>query len=91
MVDNELMGGAITLTACQKASIVIPGLRLWRSAMVTVGSERADRITVLPNMRGIIAEFSTLGFYPEDTDVLLRVWTSEGVDAWKNKIQHSRH
>lgn len=37
--------------------ILIPGSRLWRSTTVTLGAQPASRITVLPNMEGIIAEF----------------------------------
>lgn len=85
-INNELMDERIQLFACRRAEILIPGLRLWRSAMVTIGSERADRITVLPNMRGIIAEFSKLGWSGEDHEATLRVWTSEGVDTQLGKI-----
>jgi hypothetical protein len=84
-INDELMDDQF-LVACRKAAILIPGLRLWRSAMVTVGSERADRITVLPNMRGIIAEFTKLGWAAKEHLATLRVWTSEGVDTQPNKI-----
>ena len=40
-----------------RTRILIPGSRLWRSASVTLGAQLADRIRVLPNMEGIIAEF----------------------------------
>lgn len=86
-INDELMYGAITLVACRRAAILIPGLRLWRSAMVTVGSERADRITVLPNMRGILAEFTKLGQAAVGDAVTLRVWTSEGVDSQPGKVK----
>lgn len=85
-INDELMIDSITLVACRRAAILIPGLRLWRSAMVTVGSERADRITVLPNMRGIIAEFTKLGRSAATGDATLRVWTSEGVDSQSSKV-----
>jgi len=38
-------------------SLLLEGDRLWRSTEVTAGAQRADRITVLPNMEGILAEF----------------------------------
>ncbi len=85
-INNELMDDNITLVACRHAAILIPGLRLWRSAMVTVGSERADRITVLPNMRGIVAEFTKLNRAAAVGDATLRVWTSEGVDSLPGKV-----
>lgn len=84
-INDQLMDDQV-LIACRRAAILIPGLRLWRSAMVTVGSERADRITVLPNMRGIIAEFPKLGWAGKEHPATLRVWTSEGVDSQPNKI-----
>ena len=38
-------------------ALLLEGARLWRSTEVTAGSQHADRITVLPNMEGILAEF----------------------------------
>ena len=80
------------LTACERGRILIPGYRLWRSTTVTLGAQRANRITVLPNMRGIIAEFDQVAIPTTDFDlpsvtepisvpVTLRVWTSEGMDV----------
>lgn len=86
-INNELMDPTIKLVACRRAAILVPGLRLWRSSMVTIGSERADRITVLPNMRGIIAEFTKLPRPVEPGPATLRVWTSEGVDTQQGKIE----
>lgn len=37
--------------------LVLVGERLWRGTVVTVGTQRADRISVLPDMKGVIAEF----------------------------------
>lgn len=39
------------------ASIVIEGIDLWRTSVVTLGNLRSDRVEVLPNMKGIVAEF----------------------------------
>ena len=47
----------MVVTAGRPASLLLPGRRLWRSAVVTLGSQVADEIQVLPNMRGIIAKF----------------------------------
>jgi hypothetical protein len=57
--DNE-MDRAIYVRAGQRARILIPGARLWRSAAVTLGAQSATRIRVLPNMEGLIAEFDTV-------------------------------
>ena len=51
---------AVQLTACQSGAIVIPGRRLWRSTVVTLGYQTADEISVLPNMKGIIAKFKVV-------------------------------
>jgi len=56
-IKDEAMDKAIYVVAEQPASILIPGTRLWRSTAVTLGAQPADRIRVLPNMEGIIAEF----------------------------------
>ncbi|HXQ04801.1 MAG TPA: hypothetical protein VN831_08605 [Bradyrhizobium sp.] len=45
------------LVVGQHGSLLLEGQRLWRSTEVTAGAQRADRITVLPNMGGILAEF----------------------------------
>lgn len=41
----------------QRASFRITGGRLWRSTAVTLAGQPADRIRILPNMMGIVAEF----------------------------------
>ena len=56
-IRDQEMDREIYVVASQDASILIPGSRLWRSTSVTLGSQPADRIRVLPNMEGIIAEF----------------------------------
>jgi hypothetical protein len=47
----------MTVVACAPARILIPGSRLWRSAEVTLDAQLAAKITVLPNMEGVIADF----------------------------------
>lgn len=55
---DDFMRDRLTVSACAPARILIPGSRLWRSAEVTLGAQLASKITVLPNMEGIIAEFA---------------------------------
>ena len=68
----------------QDFSLAIPGERLWRSTVVTLDGKKADRIEVMPDMKGILATFSA--FSPAFSNSLLRtdaelvVWTSEGND-----------
>jgi hypothetical protein len=75
----------------QRGSLLLRGGRLWRSTEVTLGAQRANEITVLPNMEGIIATFNCVlpqtGVIQQDTSGANRriirtdvyVWTSEGV------------
>ena len=67
----------------ENARLLIEGGDLWRSTVVTLGSQRANEILVLPNMRGIIATFEKIELpsspRPCKTEVPIRVWTSEGV------------
>jgi hypothetical protein len=78
------------LRACRPASILIPGSRLWRSANVTLGAQQANKITVLPSMQGIIAEFHSVQI-PNDAASAggsqLRVWTSEGEASTSKRIK----
>ena len=101
MVDNnakrqpkilDLFMGVVQVRACNRADILIPGLRLWRSTTVTLGSQRADRIVVLPNMHGIIATFNTIQIPnvapgpKRDAETKLRVWTSQGMSFAKKTV-----
>ena len=66
------------------AQIVISGQNLWRNPVVTLGGRRADRIAVLPNMEGVVAEFDQPAARSSDdgaplSPLPLRVWTSDGV------------
>lgn len=59
-IRQSEMDQDIYLRAGRRAQVLIPGSRLWRSATVTLGAQTAERIRVLPNMEGIIAEFNCL-------------------------------
>jgi len=79
----ERMPEDIQVEACARAEILIPGHRLWRSSVVVLGGQRADVVTVLPDMRGIIATFGEVarqGIWEKDDQAVrkLQVWTSEG-------------
>jgi hypothetical protein len=62
------------------------GRNLWRSSVVTLGNQTADRITVLPNMNGIIAHIDSVRKPPQTSQPVLDVWTSEGRHRVKWKI-----
>jgi hypothetical protein len=89
-IRNDLMSTDLKVVACSTAKILIPGSRLWRSATVTLGAQKADRITVLPNMEGIIAEFKQVDIPHSgndgDSKTKLQVWTSEGVDTAEKEV-----
>ncbi len=83
-VINEWATEAVIVRPCQRADIVIPGRRLWRSTVVLLGSQKADEIFVLPDMNGIVATFKSVQFpntwsdLSRDFQVPLTVWTSQG-------------
>jgi hypothetical protein len=56
-IQDDKMDKNLSARSGQPLKILIPGSRLWRSASVTLGAQQANRIRVLPNMEGIIAEF----------------------------------
>ncbi|NDW00110.1 hypothetical protein [Salipiger sp. PrR002] len=60
--------------------LIVPGERLWRSTVVTLGGAKAQRIEVMPDMRGILATFH-LPVAPIAGDQGISVWTSEGRDT----------
>ena len=89
-ISNDLMGIPAAVNACEDVSIIIPGFRLWRSTVVTLGSQVANRIIVLPNMRGIVAKFDRLlanAAPVAPSWAKLQVWTSEGVDTAAREIK----
>ena len=65
------------LKACEKGSVIIRGSQLWRSTVVTLGGQQADSISVLPNMKGIIATFNVVESSISGSEDLY-LWTSEG-------------
>ena len=77
----------------RRGSIILEGGRLWRGTVVTIGQQRASRITALPDMNGVIADFDCVlppaGLDHKALDhrglregrrltVPVTVWTSEG-------------
>jgi hypothetical protein len=86
--------GTKSLEIGRPARILLEGGRLWRSTVVTMGHQQAEKIEVLPDMKEIIAEFkcvhpppgivrpppgiSGASAPPEILSVPIIVWTSEG-------------
>ena len=69
--------GTEELRACEPGSVIIRGSQLWRSTVVTLGGQQADEISVLPNMKGIIARFYWVEPSISGSEDLY-LWTSEG-------------
>lgn len=57
-IDFDATPGGQSLEIGFLGQIVLQGGRLWRSTVVRMGHQQADRIIVLPDMNGIVAEFS---------------------------------
>ncbi|MFN7951227.1 MAG: hypothetical protein U0610_05845 [bacterium] len=53
--------------AGEAQELVIRGLRLWKNPQVFVGGQRADRVEVLPDMKGLWARFEQLRMPPAVT------------------------
>ena len=49
--------GILTLEAGRSGQLALAGERLWRGTVVTVNNQTADRIVVLPDMKGVVAQF----------------------------------
>lgn len=57
--------------------------RLGRSTVVTLGGQQADAISVLPNMKGVIATFNRVEPSISGAEPL-HLWTSEGEEFVRN-------
>lgn len=68
----------------QPGNLLLRGGRLWRSTEVTMGAQRADSITVLPNMEGIVAYFRCV--LPQSGDEQLRTATTSTGEGERVKV-----
>lgn len=68
----------------KEGDLVIAGTDLWRNPKVFIGSQQADKITVLPDMQGIVAHFNMVkqpggwDLTNKSKDIDVFIWTSEG-------------
>jgi len=72
-----------------QGDILLTGGRLLRSTEVTLGSQTATSITVLPDMKGIVAHFACVVSHPGNSGVQavpVIVWTSEGRAATRPEL-----
>lgn len=87
-VFNEVR---MTVEAGHPADILIEGNHLWRSTVVTLNGTPADNITVLPDMKGIVARFKEIAMPPPNRGLEeLWVFTSEGssLAGWITVVGH---
>jgi hypothetical protein len=97
-LDDKMQRDAVyTVTEKESASITLLGENLWRSVAVLMGGQEADKVTVLPDMKGIVVQFDKVkypGLVKKDADmpvVQLIVVTAEGaVNAGSVKIQKAK-
>jgi hypothetical protein len=72
----------LALTEDEPAKVIIMGTNLWRSTEVYIGAQRADVISLTPDMQGVQAIFNRIdapsGRRTPDGRVDLTVFTSEG-------------
>lgn len=57
---------------------MVMGKRLWRNTLVSLGSLPHRKLTILPNMEGLLVDFG--GADSNCVSTKIRVWTSEGMD-----------
>lgn len=72
-----------TVQANAPARLLIRGENLWRSSEVYLGAQPADRVRLLPDMQGLLAEFDRVtapygAFTPKASTVSVSVATSDG-------------
>jgi hypothetical protein len=67
-----------TLVAGRPGKLLLEGGRLWRSTVVMLGTQRADRIEVLPDMQGVSAFFSCV-----ETPIVR--WNRDSTDTQMSK------
>jgi len=78
------VGQRIELTVGEPAQILISGSNLWRSTEVYVGAQKADRISLTPDMEGVHAAFDAIQepsgsrISRKDGSVAVVIFTSEG-------------
>jgi hypothetical protein len=73
IADGEMTESPFLL-AGRPGSILIPGSNLWRNTIVTVGAQTADRIRVLPDKAGIIADFEAIDILRSASRTASRNW-----------------
>jgi hypothetical protein len=78
-------GQPLALDVGRQGALALSGTRLWRGTVVVLGGQVADRIVVLPDMEGVIAEFDCVRPNPvgngDSRSASVQVWTAEGVTA----------
>jgi hypothetical protein len=81
----------IRLQAGKPAEVMIRGQNLWRNPKVFIGGQSTEDVTVLPDMEGLSAKFTSVTMPPrkskENPVVDLTVVTSEGIASLRSVVQ----
>ncbi|MEM7624707.1 MAG: hypothetical protein AAF333_03660 [Planctomycetota bacterium] len=87
----ELQAGCKTDCGNTQGELLILGHELWRNPQVFVGSQRADRVSVLADLDGLHAEFDSVRFPSADkskaVEVDLTVLTSYGSATLRDAVR----
>jgi hypothetical protein len=79
------------LASGKSENLMIRGTNLWKNPQVYIGSQRADSITILPDMKGLVASFNEVYAPSSIKDNLaivdLAVFTSNGSATLRNAIK----
>jgi len=89
--DREKGIQSYVLTSGRSENLLIRGTNLWKSPQVYVGSQRSDSITILPDMKGLVASFNEIASPSTIKDnqavVDLSVFTSNGSATLRNAVR----
>lgn len=75
----------VVLHSGRRETILIRGDKLWRNPVVYIGTQKADQLMVMPDMKGLVATFNNVMMPAKlgniDPKVDLTVITSEGIST----------
>ena len=81
--NDRIVRSPVALEIGRKGRVVLPGERLWRGTVVTLGEQPADKIVVLPDMKGVVAEFDCVNA-PPGVDHIIRFKSQQGREQREN-------
>lgn len=89
--DDDMDKQKYVLASGKNENLMIRGTNLWKNPQVYIGSQRADSITILPDMKGLVASFNEVAApsFMKDNQAFvdLSVFTSSGSATLKNGVR----